>query len=147
MSDHSARAWIWRALGLQLAGYVFDAVWHGLLSGGREPQTVAEMVHHLATVHLPLYVGAAGVLVATTSALVAHARRGAIGVALPVAVIGAAVSAGAEAWHAFSHLQLDTHHAPVAGTLSFVGFLGVVVAMWWSRPRRRRREEAERRVA
>jgi hypothetical protein len=31
--------------------------------------------------------------------------------------------------HAASHLRLDTHTAPVAGILSVVGFLVVVIAM------------------
>jgi len=61
------------------------------------------------------------------------------------------VSAGAEGWHAASHLRLDTHHAPVAGVLSFVGFLVVVVAMSLSSWAERRRAAAatsdDRRVA
>jgi len=59
------------------------------------------------------------------------------GVALPVALAGAVLSAGAEAWHAHDHLQLDTHTAPVAGILSVIGFLVVVIAMWLSSRRRR----------
>jgi len=67
MEDRSARTWIWASLILQFFGYVFDAVWHGLLSPGVEPTTVGEMVRHLGTVHLPLYIGAASVLVAPAS--------------------------------------------------------------------------------
>jgi hypothetical protein len=48
---------------------------------------------------------------------------------LPVAVGGAALSVTAEAWHAASHLRLDTHTAPVAGILSLAGFLVVVIAL------------------
>ena len=126
MEHGSARTWIWIALGLQFVGYVFDAVWHGLVAPGVEPSTVAAMARHLVTVHLPLYVGATCVVVATVTALARATRRG---IALPVACVGALVSAGAEAWHAASHLRRDTHHAPLAGALSFVGFLVVVVAM------------------
>src|SRR5437879_130401 len=81
MEDRSARTWIWASLILQFFGYVFDAVWHGLLSPGVEPTTVGEMVRHLGTVHLPLYIGAASVLVSTSRALLRQARRSAIGIA------------------------------------------------------------------
>lgn len=84
-------------LALQGLGYVVDAAWHGLLSPGAEPRTVDEMVRHLATAHLPLYVGAGCVLVATVVAL---ARRAATGIRLPLAAAGAVISAGGEAWHA-----------------------------------------------
>jgi len=99
MRDRSVRPWVWASLILQFLGYLFDAVWHGLLSPGVEPQTMGEMARHLATVHLPLYIGAASVM--------------------------------------------DTHSAPVAGSLSFIGFLVVVIAMSLSR-RGRRRRAAER---
>jgi hypothetical protein len=136
MRDRSVRTWIWVSLALQAAGYVFDAVWHGLLNPGFEPATAAEMLRHLLTVHLPLYVGAASVLASTTVALVGHARRSQGGMALPAAFAGAVISAGAEAWHAASHLRLDTHAGPIAGMLSFVGFLVVLVALSrWSRRR------------
>jgi hypothetical protein len=134
--------WIRAALLLQFTGYVVDAVWHGLLSPGVEPRTVAEMARHLATVHLPLYVGAAAVLVTTLAALAQSPGREAAGLGLPVAFAGAVVSAGAEAWHAVSHLQLDTHTGPVAGTLGFVGFL-VVAGATWSLGRHRRRAERD----
>jgi hypothetical protein len=68
--------------------------------------------------------------------------RSPIGVALPVAVVGAWLSAGAEGWHAYSHLRLDTHSAPIAGTLSFLGFLVVVLGMASSQWARRRRPAA-----
>lgn len=121
--------WIWAALALQLIGYVFDIVWHALLRPGAEPATFGEMARHLASVHLPLYVGAAMVLISTTVELLRRRRRRPLGNALPIAVTGAVVSCGAEAWHALSHLRLDTHAAPVAGVLSVIGFLVVVGAM------------------
>jgi len=124
---------------LQFFGYVFDAIWHGLLSPGVEPTTAGEMVRHLGTVHLPLYIGAASVLVSTSRALVRQARRSASGIARPVAFAGAVLSAAAETWHAYSHLRLDTHTAPIAGGLSVVGFLMVVTAMSLSSGRWRRR--------
>ena len=130
----SARNWIWWAISLQALGYFIDIVWHGLLSGGVEPSTFREMAHHLATVHLPLYVGCASVLVATVSALIHRTGESRSQFALAIAVAGAALSAGAEAWHAYSHLQLDTQHAPVAGILSAIGFIIVVVATWQSKP-------------
>ena len=134
MSGRSPRTWIWASIILQAVGYAIDVVWHGLLNPGVEPATVRDMARHLGTVHLPLYIGAASVLVSTGLALlrqVRHSKHG--GGALLLALVGAVLSAGAEAWHAYSHLHLDTHHAPVAGTLSAVGFLVVVVAMWRSR--------------
>jgi hypothetical protein len=139
MRDQSVRTWVWASLILQSLGYVFDAVWHGLLNPGVEPQTVGEMARHLSTVHLPLYIGAASVLVSTFTALVRTIGQSPSGIALPIACAGSVLSAGAEAWHAYSHLRLDTHSAPVAGTLSFVGFLVVVTAMSSSSGRRRRR--------
>ncbi len=108
MTDRSIRTWIWVSLAAQAFGYVVDAVWHGWISPEVEPATVEEMVRHLAG-----------------------------GTAL-AAFAGALLPAGSEAWHAASHLRLDTQHAPVAGTLSFVGFLVAVVAMSPSRRSRRR---------
>jgi hypothetical protein len=150
MEDRSALAWVWASLALQLVGYVYDAAWHGLLNPGVEPQTVGEMTWHLGTVHLPLYVGAASVLVSTSSALVRRIGRAPIGVAVPVAVAGAWLSAGAEAWHAAAHLRLDTHSAPIAGMLSFIGFLAAVLAMAsarWARRRRASETSSRRRAA
>jgi len=138
MQDRSARRWIWASLILQFLGYVLDATWHGLLNPGVEPKTTGEMARHLSTVHLPLYIGAASVLVATSRALLRWVKRSAAGIALPIAFAGAVLSATAEAWHAYSHLRLDTHSAPVTGTLSVVGFLVVVIAMLLSSVRRRR---------
>jgi hypothetical protein len=129
---------------LQALGYVFDAAWHGLLNPGFEPATAAEMMRHLITVHLPLYIGAASVLASTAVALVHQARHSQGGKALPAAFAGAVISAGAEAWHAASHLRLDTHAGPIAGMLSFLGFLVVLVALsLWSRRRRQAADNAQ----
>ena len=70
MDVRSARRWIWAALALQFLGYLFDVAWHGLAGPGGEPRTVSEMVRHLLTVHLPLYVGALAVLVTSAITLV-----------------------------------------------------------------------------
>ena len=140
MEDQSIRRWIWASISLQAVGYLVDIVWHGLLRPGVEPSTVGDMARHLGTVHLPLYIGSVSVLVSVSGALLRQIRRAAPGVALPMAFAGAALSAGAEAWHAFSHLHLDTRHAPIAGTMSGVGFLAVVVAIAlssWARRERR----------
>jgi peptidoglycan/LPS O-acetylase OafA/YrhL len=141
MTARSTRSWIWTALVVQFIGYVFDAVWHGLLRPGMEPQTFNEMVRHLLTVHLPLYVGALGLLVTTTMALLQRVRPADASTAPLIAFGGAVLSTVAEAWHAFSHLRMDTHTGPIAGTLSFVGFLIALVAVsMWSRKQRRRRQ-------
>ena len=118
MQDRLAQTWIWASLTLQFLGYVLDATWHGLLNRGVEPHTVGEMARHLSTVHLPLYLGAVSVLTATSRVLLRQVKRSATGIALPIAFGGAVLSVAAEAWHAYSHLRLDTHSAPVAGTLS-----------------------------
>ena len=128
--NQSARNWIWWAISLQALGYLIDIVWHGLMSGGVEPSTFREMARHLTTVHLALYVGCASVLVATVSALIHRTGESRSEFALAIAVVGAALSAAAEAWHAYSHLQLDTRRAPIAGILSAIGFVVVVVATW-----------------
>jgi hypothetical protein len=125
---------VWLCLALQLLGYVIDVLWHGWIRAGVEPATVGEMARHLATVHLVLYVGAVAVVVSLAS-LVAR-ERSSTGVAVPIALAGAVLSASAEAWHAYSHLQMDTRHAPIAGSLSFLGFLTAVVAMSLSSGRR-----------
>ena len=134
MNTQSIRAWIWASLALQFVGYVIDVVWHGLLQPGVEPTTVDEMARHLGTVHLALYIGAVSVLISTARAFL---RRH--GPTVSIAFAGAVLSAGAEAWHASSHLRLDTHSAPVAGILSVIGFLVALVAMSLSGRARRRR--------
>jgi hypothetical protein len=139
MTTQSTRSWIWTAIVVQFMGFVFDALWHGLLRPGMEPQTFNEMVRHLVTVHLPLYVGALGLLVTTGRAMFQRVRPSEVGPALPIAFGGALLSTAAEAWHAYSHLQMDTHTGPIAGSLSFVGFLVAVTAVsLWGRQRRRR---------
>jgi hypothetical protein len=138
MRHESIRLWIWTSLIVQSLGYLYDAVWHGLLNPGFEPTSRAEMTRHLLTVHLPLYVGAASLVASTSVALLHHVRRSHGGLALTVAAAGAVLSAGAEVWHAASHLRLDTHSGPIAGTLSFIGFLVALVAVSVSTTRRRR---------
>lgn len=122
--------WIWAALAVQLGGLAFDAIWHGLLNPDFEATTVEEMVRHLTTVHLPLYIGVLSVLVATAWALVAQIRRSKIGVGLSVALAGALVSTAGEIWHAYTHLQLSTHSGAIAGVTSSFGFIVVVTALW-----------------
>ena len=141
--------WIWLSVILQALGYASDAVWHGVLHPGAEPTTVPDMLRHLGTVHLPLYVGALNLLASTLLALIRQSRRSAAGRALPAAFTGALLSVGAEAWHAYSHLNLDIHSGPIAGSLSFVGFVVVVVAMslFAKNRRRRRADTAETRRA
>jgi hypothetical protein len=134
-----ARTWIWASLVLQGLGYVCDAVWHGLLNPGVEPTTVAEMVRHLGTVHLLLYIGAVSLLASTAVALLRQIRPSHAGIVPPVAFAGAVLSTGAEAWHAYSHLNLDTHSGPIAGTLGFIGFVVVVIAMMRTRKIRQER--------
>ena len=109
----SVRSWIKVALIVQVLGYVFDAVWHGLIQPGVEPETFQEMTRHLLTVHAPLYVGALAVLITMGMALV---RAGRTRIGMAIAFGGAVVSAAAEAWHAYSHLQMDTHLGPIAGS-------------------------------
>jgi len=125
------RTWVWISLLVQGLGYAFDALWHGVFRPGADPTTYEAMLRHLLSVHLPLYVGAASLLVSTSTLL---ARRREVALAFG----GALLSAGAELWHATSHLRLDTHAGPIAGTLSFVGFLIALGAMERSRRHRRR---------
>jgi hypothetical protein len=122
--------WIWAALSVQLFGLAFDAVWHGLLNPDFEAVTVDQMVRHLSTVHLPLYIGVLSLLVTTAWALIDQIRRSNIGAALPVAFAGAVVSTAGEIWHAYTHLQLSTHSGPIAGITSSFGFIVVVTALW-----------------
>ena len=130
------REWVWLSLALQLLGYVIDVLWHGWIRAGVEPSTVGQMARHLATVHLVLYAGAAAVVVSLAVLVAQERSRSRPGVALPIALAGAVLSASAEAWHAYSHLRMDTAHAPIAGSLSFIGFVTAVVAMSRSPDRR-----------
>jgi hypothetical protein len=120
----TARRWIWAALALQLAGLAFDGLWHGVLNPGVEPTTFAEMLVHLGTVHLPLYLGVLGVLITTARALV-ECRSGSA-----IAFAGALLSTAAEAWHASIHLRLSTRGGPIAEGVAVVGFVMVVTAVW-----------------
>ena len=132
------RRWILVALGVQVLGLAFDAVWHGIHSTF-EPATVRQMIEHLSTVHLPIYVGVVAVLVTTAWALLDQARRSQIGVALPVAFVGALVSTVGEAWHASIHLMMRPHRGPIAETVAVGGFVVVVGALWVAGRRDRRR--------
>jgi uncharacterized BrkB/YihY/UPF0761 family membrane protein len=136
-----SRLLIWTALGVQLAGLIVDIAWHALHSDF-EAVTTEQMLVHLGTIHIPIYVGVLCVLLTTAWALIDQARRPPIGAAFPVAFVGALVSTLGEAWHAYRHLQLDTHGAPIAGAVSFAGFLVVAAAMWVSGRRDRRRKPA-----
>src|SRR5262245_14779522 len=99
------------------------------MTGGVEPSTFGEMARHLATVHLPLRVGCACVLVATSVALIQRPRESHGGSLVAMACAGAALSAAPEAWHAHTLISsLDTHHAPIAGILSVIGCVFVVLA-------------------
>ena len=133
-NDHrsSPRTWMWAALVLQLFGLALDAVWHGLINPNFEAVTAEQMVAHLSTVHLPIYIGVLSVLISTTWALVDQMRQSKLGVAMPVAFAGALVSTIGEIWHAYTHLQLNTHSGPIAGTMSSLGFIVVVTALWLS---------------
>jgi len=136
------RTLIWTAVGVQVAGLIVDILWHALHSDF-EAKTVEQMVVHLGTIHIPIYVGVLCVLLTTAWALIDQARRPPIGAAFPVAFVGALVSIAGEAWHAFSHLQLSTNTAPIAGTVSFVGLVIVATAMWASGRRDGRRRPAD----
>lgn len=60
------------------------------MHAGAEPGTAPEMARHLASVHLPLYVGVAGVLLVACVALAVGAARAVMGAASPAfAAIGA----------------------------------------------------------
>jgi hypothetical protein len=128
-----ARRWIRAALGVQLVGLAYDAIWHGLLHPGLEPQTRREMLVHLVTVHLPLYLGVLGVLVTTAWAFAEAMRRSCAGLVWWIALGGALLSTLGETWHAVTHLRLDTHAGVFAGSLSPIGLLLVAVATWRAR--------------
>lgn len=129
---------IWAALGVQCAGLIIDIVWHALHSDF-EPTTMEQMLVHLGTVHIPIYVGVVCVLLATAWALIDQGRRPPIGATFPVAFVGALISTAGESWHAYKHLQLDTHDGPLAAGTAFLGFLIVAAALWIGGRRDRRR--------
>jgi hypothetical protein len=136
----TARVWIWAALVLQLAGLAFDGVWHGVLRPGVEPKTLAEMVVHLGSVHLPLYLGVLAVLITTGWALVERRSGSAF------AFAGALLSTAGEAWHAFIHLRLSTQGGPVAEGVATIGFVVVVTAVWVGGRQERRHLAASRKT-
>jgi hypothetical protein len=142
MSSRSPRAWTWAAVIVQCAGLVFDVIWHGFLNPGFSPVTVPEMVRHLTTVHLPIYIGVLSVFMATAWAayrsLLARIGRSERWTATRIAFAGACISIAGEAWHAYSHLQLSTHGGAIAGMTSVVGLVVVVVTLVASGRRRRR---------
>jgi hypothetical protein len=133
----SPRAWIWASVIVQLLGLTFDALWHGLLNPDFEAETVSQMITHLSTVHLPIYIGVVSVLLTTAWALVDQIRRSRIGLALPIAFTGSVVSTAAEGWHAYTHLQLSTHSGPIAAATALFGFVVVITALWLGGRRRR----------
>src|SRR4029450_12380333 len=124
-----SRMLIWAALAVQFAGLIVDIVWHALHSDF-EARTVEQMAVHLGTVHIPIYVGVLCVLLATVWALIDQARRPPVGATVFIAFAGALSSTGGEAWHAYKHLQLDTHGGPLAAGIAFLGFLIVAAALW-----------------
>jgi len=124
MKPETPRFWVWAFVIVQLVGLGIDAVWHGLLHPGFEPETLGEMVRHLAAVHLPLYVGVGGLLVSTAWAALADARRSGISRAPLLALAGAVVQTVGEAWHAYSHLAMRPNPIP-----ELVGLIGFVVAI------------------
>jgi hypothetical protein len=124
MKLETPRFWIWAFVIVQLVGLAVDALWHGLLHPGFEPQTSGEMIGHLVTVHLPLYIGVTGLLISTAWAALAHARRSGISRAPLLAVGGAVVQTVGEAWHAYSHLAMRPNPIP-----EIVGFAGLVIAV------------------
>jgi FtsH-binding integral membrane protein len=134
----SALRAVWVAVAVQVVGVVFDAVWHGVVNPGFEPASVEQMARHLATVHLPIYLGVMAVFVATGWALIERWWRSGAGVALPVAFAGALLALVGEAWHAYTHLQLSTHAGPVAGFTALLGLTTVVVAVWLAGRRQQR---------
>src|SRR5687768_16260896 len=131
------RTWMWIALIVQVVGMAYDFVWHGLMNPSFEAATVGQMVQHLSTVHLPLYIGVLGMLLSSAWALIEQRTRHETGLAIPVAFFGALVQTAGETWHAYSHLQLSTHIGPIAFTVSFAGMIIVAAALWLDRRHRR----------
>ena len=126
---NNPRSWIWVALIVQWIGWIYDAAWHELISPHFEATTRPEMMRHLRTIHVPLYIGVALTLLATAWALIDHVRRREHGMAIPIAFAGAVIQVVGESWHAYSHLHLNPHIAPITYSLSFIGMLIVVGAL------------------
>src|SRR3989442_416605 len=79
------RGLIWASLTLRLAGLVFDAFWHAEHSDF-DAVTGNEMIEHLRTVHLPIYIGVFFVVMTTALALLRQIERSERGAGLPIAV-------------------------------------------------------------
>jgi hypothetical protein len=118
------RSSIWTVVIVQVIGLTIDAVWHGLLHPDFEAQTYGDMVWHLATVHLPLYLGVVGLFGVVAWAVFDRARRSTNGLPLLVAFAGSAVQLVGEIWHAYSHLQLRPTPVP-----ELIGFIGLAVVI------------------
>jgi hypothetical protein len=116
--------WIRLSVIVQVAGLMFDALWHGVLRPGMEPRTTGEMVVHLGTVHLVLYVGVIGLLASTAWVFAKRGPRAIGGTARLVACLGAVLQAIGETWHAVSHLRLHANPLP-----ELFGFGGLIVAV------------------
>ena len=112
------------SIGVQVAGFVIDAIWHGILSGGAEPATTAGMAIHLATIHLVFYIGVLGLFASLLRLFLDHGPRGLGGGALMVAFAGSVVQVIGETWHAVSHLRLRATPTP-----ELVAYGGLVVAV------------------
>ena len=147
--SRTARRCIWCALAVQVAGLAYDAAWHGVIHSGAEPATRREMALHLLTVHLPLYVGVAAVLVTTLWAFFEALVQRRAGGGWWLAMAGAVLSTVGEAWHAVMHLRLDTHAGALAGSLSPIGLILVAGAVWRAGRRRygRAADGGQRRAA
>src|SRR5215467_13089179 len=131
MTPRTMRSLIWASVVLELVGLGVDAVWHGLLHPEFEGTTRSEMARHLLGVHLLLYLGVLALLVTTLAALIARARAGSVGIAVPVMVAGAVAQTTGEVWHAWSHLEMRPN--PTPELVGFVGLAAVVVALLASR--------------
>lgn len=125
-----ARTYIWAAVTVEIIGLAIDALWHGVLAAEVEPQTRVEMVRHLASVHLVLYVGVAALFLVTGWALIDRVRQprpGAASITLVgLALAGATIQVIGEVWHAVSHLHLQP--TPTPELAGFVGLALVIVA-------------------
>ena len=115
---------VYLSIAVQVAGFVIDALWHGVLSHDAEPATTADMAIHLATIHLVFYVGVLGLFASVVRALIDHGMPHPGGGALTVAFVGAVVQVAGETWHAVSHLRLRGTPTP-----EFVAYGGLVVAV------------------
>jgi hypothetical protein len=140
------RTYVWAAVTVEIMGLAIDALWHGVLAAEVEPQTRVEMVRHLASVHLVLYVGVAALFLTTAWALVDQVRLGGPGVAsitlAGIAFAGATMQGIGEIWHAASHLHLQPNPTPeLAG---FVGLALAIVATTVAGRRARRLDQGAR---